>query len=135
MADKLYEILIEAKKEGKTIICNATEDTSLINIKQLVEKGLAEIYDLEGQKIVLKDGKRLEYETGEDVNFRDFGYSTGIEMLDIEIRPNMKKIKEERKKIEDILEKARRLERMRGKKKEEEIEELRKKIKNGVTKE
>ena len=93
MADKLYEILIEAKKEGKTIICNATEDTSLINIKQLVEKGLAEIYDLEGQKIVLKDGKRLEYETGEDVNFRDFGYSTGIEMLDIEIRPNMKKIK------------------------------------------
>lgn len=128
MADKLYEILIEAKTEGKTIICNATEDTSLKNIKKIVKKGLAEIYDLKGRKIVLKDGIRLEYETGGEVNYRDFDEATGINILDIEIRPNMEKMKEERIKVQDILEKARKLERMRGKEKEKDIEELRKQI-------
>ena len=128
MADKLYEILIKAKAQGKSIICNATEDTSLINIKQIVEKGLADIYDLDGQKIVLKDGKRLEYENGEVVAYRNFGNGTGIKILDIEIRPNIEKIKEERIKVQDILERARRLERMRGKDKEKNIEELRKQI-------
>lgn len=125
MADKLYEILIEAKLERKTIICNATEDTSLVNIKKLVEKGLAEIYDLEGQKIVLKDGKTLKYENGNEVDYRKFGYNSGINMLDIEIRPNIEKIKEERKKIQDMVEKARQLERMQGREKEKNIEELR----------
>ena len=128
MADKLYEILIEAKAQGKSIICNAIEDTSLINIKQIVEKGLADIYDLDGQKIVLKDGKRLEYENGEVVAYRNFCNGTGIKILDIEIRPNIEKIKEERIKVQDILERARRLERMRGKDKEKNIEELRKQI-------
>ena len=128
MADKLYEILIEAKTEGKTIICNATEDTSLINIKDLIVKGLAEIYDIEGRKIVLKEGKKLEYETGGEVNYRNFDDGTGINILDIEIRPNIEKIKEERIKVQDILEKARKLERMRGKEKEKDIEELRKQI-------
>lgn len=128
MADKLYEILIDAKTEGKTIICNATEDTSLKNIKKIVKKGLAEIYDLKGRKIVLKDGIRLEYETGGEVNYRDFDEGTGINILDIEIRPNMEKMKEERIKVQDMLEKARHLERMRGKEKEKDIEELRKQI-------
>lgn len=128
MADKLYEILINAKTEGKTIICNATEDTSLINIIDLLAKGLAEIYDLEGRKIVLKDKKKLEYETGGEVNYRDFGCRTGINILDIEIRPNMEKMKEERIKVQDILEKAKRLVRMRGKEKEKDIEELRKQV-------
>ena len=134
MADKLYEILIESKISGKTIICNATADTSLKNIKKLVGKGLAEIYDLEGRKIVLKDGKRLEYETDEEVEYREFEHESGINVLDIEIRPNVEKIKAERRKVQDMLEKARQLERMQGREKEKELEKLRQKLRKDIEK-
>lgn len=128
MADKLYEILIRERTEGKTIICNATEATSLKNIKKIVEKGLAEIYDLEGKKIIITDGKKLEYENGEEVKYRKFDEKSEINMLDIEIRPKIQKMKEERSQTQKILEKARCNERMRGRRKEEKIEELREKI-------
>ena len=59
----------------------------------MMKKGIAEIYDLEGKKIVLNGNNELEYETGERVNYSDFGDGTGIDMLAIEIIPNLEEMK------------------------------------------
>ena len=50
MASSLYDIMLKAKKENRKIMCNATKDTSLKNIKRMMAEGIAEIYDESGKQ-------------------------------------------------------------------------------------
>ena len=61
MTKELYNIMLEAKMDNRKIMCNATQDTSLKNIINMLKKGLSEIYDEKGRKIVLKGKNELIY--------------------------------------------------------------------------
>ena len=60
--DTLYEILIRAGKEKKEIYCNATKDTSLLNIKRMLKKGIIKLKDEEGKVIIIPEVEKLEEE-------------------------------------------------------------------------
>ncbi len=135
MTDYLYGLLITSAKEGKRITCNATKDTSLINIKNMIKKGLIEAYDEEGRQIFLSDDRQLQYEDGSEVEYRAFEGSDdeSIKMLDLEIRPNLEKMIAERKKIQDLLERIKQRKRMVGTKKEEGLDELRRTLRDDIS--
>ena len=134
MADYVYALMIKKAKEGTKIVCNATKDTSLINIKNMVKKGLIEIRNMNGKKIVLSESGDYTYEDGNEVQYRDFSNGKGsekIQMLDIEIIPNLDKMIEEKAKIDDLLQKARKVRRMKATEKEKDIDERRESIRSG----
>ena len=145
MADVVYGLLIEKARDGVKIVCNATKDTSLINIKNMIRKGIADIYDTNGRKIVISDNGELVYENGEDVTYRDFeddydeyegenDRDESIKMLDLEIRPNIEKMIEEKIKTEKYLQLARRAKRLKGVAKEDGLDERRRTIMNDLSK-
>ena len=128
----LYKVIIQAKNENRRILCNATKDTSLINIKRMVEERLAKIYDENGRGIILNKENEFVYETGEKVKYRDFKEGVNIGMLDLEIRPDVDKMTEKMVETEDFLEKTRRNKRMQGRKKEEGIDEMRRMLRDDL---
>lgn len=137
MADAVYGLMINSSKDGRKITCNATKDTSLINIKNMIKKGLAEIFDFSGRKIVLSNDDKLVYENGEEVTYRaynnqDYKDETEIQMLDVEIRANLERMIAEKIKTEKYLERARQLKRMIGTKKEEELDDIRRAIRDDL---
>ena len=135
MVSTLYDIMIKGAKDNRKIVCNATKDTSLVNIKRMIKRGLAEIYDKNGEKIVLNQNNELVYETGKSVQYQDFDGDSGIEMLDLEIRPDVEKMLEEKIKIERTLNFARRERRLIAKEKEEGIDELRRTMRDDLSSE
>lgn len=129
----LYELLIKAGKEKKEVTCNATKDTSLINIKRMLEKGLIKVKDEDGNEIIVsKDKKLVNARTGKEVEYRKYSEDGQIEMLDLKIEPDVEKLNKEIPKVEDFLEKARQKERMKGKEKNKEIDNLRREIRNDL---
>ncbi len=84
LAIKMYEVFIEAAKAGKTITCDATRDTSGLNIDGMVKNGLVK---------VVKD------------NAHNWG-AGNIQMRDMELIPDKEKLEKELKKLEKMLEKA-----------------------------
>ena len=130
--DTLYKLLIEAGEKGKSIHCDATKDTSLINIQRMLRKGLVKVYDNNDDEIVYDKNEGLVYkESGEKVEYRDFGYSEEIQMLGVYIQPEIEAIKQEEKKIEELLDRVKQSEILKGQEKEEGLEELRKTIRQG----
>jgi len=81
---KMYEIMLEADEKGKTVTCDATRDTSGLNLDNMVKKGL------------------ITVEQEEDY---DWDHSD-IKMRKMTIKPNADKIKKELKQLEKLLEKA-----------------------------
>ena len=128
-ANEMYNLLIQAGKNEKKIICNATADTSLVNITRMVQKGCISLKTLGGEEIEYKEGKGLIYSnTEEEVTTRDWDDKGNIQMLDLEIIPNMPELIQEKKKIEEFLRRVQELTKMQGREKEIGLDELRKQI-------
>ena len=123
--DILYKILIEAGENGQYVHCDATKDTSLINITRMLEKGLIKIYDDDENEIIYDKEKGLVYaDDGEEIEYEDFLGEEDIEMLGVNMNPNVEPIKKEREKIQKLLDKVRAAEIYRGQKKGKGIDEL-----------
>lgn len=128
-ANEMYNLLIQAGKNEKKIICNATADTSLVNITRMVKKGCISLKTLGGEEIEYKEGKGLIYSnTEEEVTTRDWDDKGNIQMLDLEIIPNMPELIQEKKKVEEFLRRVQELTKMQGREKEIGLDELRKQI-------
>lgn len=131
--DTLYEILINTGKNGKKICCNATKDTSLINIKRMLQKGLIKTFDENGEEIIFDKKEGLVYANSrEKVKYRKLRSAREIEMLDLVIEPEIEKMKKEKEKISKLLEKTRDFIRMQGREKEEGLDELRRTIRDDL---
>lgn len=129
----LYELLIKAGNEKKKVTCNATKDTSLINIKRMLEKGLIKVKDENGNEIIVsKDKKLVNAKTGKEVEYRKYSDGGQIEMLDLTIEPDVERLNQEIPRVDDFLEKARQKERMKGKEKNKEIDSLRREIRKDL---
>ena len=125
----MYNLLIQAGKDDKKIICNATADTSLVNITRLAQKGCISLKNMDGEEIEYKEGKGLIYSDDEEkVETRNWDEDGNIQMLDLEIIPNMPELIQEKKKIDEFLRKSQELVKMQGKEKEVGLDELRKQI-------
>ena len=128
-ADEMYNLLIQAGKDDKKIICNATADTSLVNITRLAQKGCISFKNMDGEEIEYKEGKGLIYSDDEEkVETRNWDEDGNIQMLDLEIIPNMPELIQEKKKIDEFLRKTQDVIKMHGKEKEVGLDELRKQI-------
>ena len=125
--NELYQILLDASQNGKRIYCNATADTSLVNIKRMLAKELVSIKDFHERDILYQNGQ-LVYVNETPVEMRDWSYDSNIEMLDLEIIPNQEKIREEKVKIEKWLKKVRETVQMQGIEKEKGLDKLRNQI-------
>ena len=127
-ANEAYKVMLEAAEAGKRVYCNATSDTSLLNIKSMLRNGTISVKDMNGRKLKL-NGKDIVYEeTEEEVETRGFEDDEDIEMMDLEIVPNIEKLKQLQMKIEESLAKVRENFIMKGTKKEEGLDEMRKEI-------
>ena len=130
--DTLYKLLIEAGEKRKMLHCDATKDTSLINIKRMLKKGLVKIYDDGEDEIIYDKQKGLVYaKNGKEIQCHYFSNHKDIEMFGVYIEPQVEAIKEEEKKIQELLERVKETEKLRGQEKEEGLDELRKKIRRG----
>lgn len=128
-ANEIYNLLIQAGQDDKQIICNATADTSLVNITRMAQKGCISLKTVDGEKIEYKKGKGLIYShSGKEVVMRSWDDDDEIQMLDLEIIPNMPELIQEKKKIEEFLRRVQELTKMQGREKEIGLDELRKQI-------
>lgn len=128
-AYEMYKLLIETKEKKKKLICNATSDTSLVNIKRMMEKGAIDVKTLEGENVVYKKREGLVYEeSGKKVESQDWLNDRRIKMFDLEIIPNLNVLKKEYKKVEEFLDRTQDTIKMKGAEKEEGIDELRQKM-------
>jgi len=85
LAKKMYEILLEAAEAGKTVTCDATKDTSGLNIDNMVRNGLVRVVEDEEHS----------WDSG-----------SNIQMRSVTMIPDVEKLKEELEKMEKLLEKA-----------------------------
>ena len=130
--DTLYKLLIKAGEKGEMLHCDATRDTSLINIKRMLRKGLVKIYDDDENEISYDKEKGLTYaKSGEKIQYEYFSNEENIEMFGVYIEPQVEAIKEEEKKIQELLNRVKETEKLRGRKKEEGLDELRKTMRKG----
>jgi hypothetical protein len=83
LAKKMYELFIEAAEKEKTVTCDATKDTSGLNIQNMIKNGLVEV-----------------------VKSDDYDWDEEIEMSKMVLIPNKEKIGKELKKLEKLIEKA-----------------------------
>lgn len=127
-ANEMYGILLEAMEKEEQIYCDATADTSLVNLKNMLKKGLIQLKDLEGRDICYQDKELVYGDTEEMVECRDWGYDSDISMLRLEIIPDAEKIKVEKEKSEKWLKKVQETARMEGVEKEEGLDEMRNQI-------
>jgi hypothetical protein len=126
--NEMYKLLLEVGNEGKKIYCNATSDTSLINLKSMLKKGTISLKDMNGYNLKL-EGKDIVYEDfRKKVKTRSFGEDEEIQMMDLEIVPNLEKLKEEQLKIEALLAKVKDKARLEGTEKEEGLDNMRNEI-------
>ena len=128
-SNELYSLLIDASKQDKKIYCNATSDTSLVNIKRALRKGLIQLKAMDGQDISYDKTKGLIYtESGERVETKNWNQDEKIQMLDLQIIPNQEKLIEEKKKFQELLNRAQDMVRMKGTEKEKGLDEMRRQI-------
>ena len=127
-SNEVYGILLKAAEEGKSIYCNATADTSLVNIQRMLKQGCIEVKTMDGRTVKYESGKGLVYKDGSPVEKRNWDENSDIQMVDLEIIPKVKELQEVKKKAERLLERAQELLRMSGTVKEEDLDELRNQI-------
>ena len=135
--NELYGLIIDAAENNKEIYCNATTDTSLVNIKRLMQKGLIKVKSENGRNIILQGEngkiKKLVYEDGTDVELRNWNSDSDIKMLYMQIIPDVEKMKVAKVESEEFLKRVQTLVTMKGKEKEEGLDELRDKIRRKET--
>lgn len=130
--DTLYKLLIEAGEKGKMLHCDATRGTSLINIKRMLKKELVKIYDDREDEIIYDKQKELVYaKDGKKIKYDYFGDNEDIEMFGVYIEPQVEAIKQEQKKIQELFNRVKETEKLRGQKKEKGLDELRKTMRKG----
>ena len=83
MVEKVYEKMLEMAEKGKVVTCDATKDTSYINIRKMEESGIIQLE---------RDEENGTFE-GSD-----------IEMRKVTMIPNKEKLQEEIESIKKILE-------------------------------
>ena len=127
-SNEVYGIMLKAAKEGKSIYCNETADTSLVNIQRMLKQGCIEAKTMDGRTVKYESGKGLVYENGSPVEERNWDENSDIQMVDLKIIPKVKELQEVKKKAEKLLERAQELLRMSGTVKEEDLDELRNQI-------
>ena len=128
-ANEMYNLLIQAGEDDKKIICNATVDTSLVNITRMAQKGCISLKNMDGEEIEYKEGKGLVYsDDGKAVETRRWSNNGNMQMLDLEIIPNMPELIQEKNRIEEFLRKTQDVIEMHGKEKEVGLDELRRQI-------
>ena len=128
-ADEMYNLLIKAGQDNKHITCNATVDTSLVNLIRMAKKGCISLRTIDGEEIEYEEGKGLIYSDDEEkVETRSWDEDGNIQMLDLEIIPNVPELIQEKKKIDEFLRKSQELAKMQGREKEVGLDELRKQI-------
>ena len=126
--NEIYKVMLETREKGQRLYCNATSDTSLVNIKSMMKSGVISVKDINGRKLKL-NGKDIVYESTEEaVETRGFEEDENIQMMDLEIVINIEKLKQEQEKMEKLLAKAKDRFIMKGAKKEEGLDEMRKEI-------
>ena len=95
----------------------------------MAQKGCISLKTVNGEEIEYKKGKGLIYSnTEEEVTTRDWDDKGNIQMLDLEIIPNMPELIQEKKKVEEFLRRVKSLTKMQGREKEIGLDELRKQI-------
>ena len=130
--DTLYKLLIEAGEKGEMLHCDATRDTSLINIKRMLRKGLVKIYDGDENEIRYDKEKGLIYAgNGEKIQYEYFSDDEDIEMFGVYIEPLVEAIKKEQKKIQELFNRVKETETLRGREKEKGLDKLRKMMRKG----
>ena len=99
----------------------------------MLAKGLTKAYGENGNEIVVDKEKGLVYaDTKEELEYRDFSEDGEIEMYDIVLEPEVEKLKEELPKVKDFVEKAKQKQKMKGQKKNNEIDEMRREIREDL---
>jgi hypothetical protein len=83
LSKKMYELFIEAAEKEKTVTCDATKDTSGLNIQNMIKNGLVEV-----------------------IKSADYDWNEEIEMSKMVLIPNKEKVEKELKKLEKLIEKA-----------------------------
>ena len=76
--------------------------------------------------------KLVDTNQGKEPTYRDFGYDSGIEMLDLEIEVDTEKLAKEQEKTKALLSKISEQIIMEGKEKEEGLDELRRKMRKDL---
>ena len=127
-SNEVYDLLIHASEEDKRIVCNATANTSLVNITRMLKKGLASVKTLNGEKIEYREEGLVYSDSGKKVETRSWDDNGDIQMLDLEIIPNVPELEKEKKKVEEFLRRTQENIRMHGEEKEAGLDELRKQI-------
>ena len=94
----------------------------------MAKKGLIQLKDFDGNDLVLQDEQLINRETGEELEKRNWNSDSEIEMLDLEVIPNKRKLEKEFGKVQKFLYRAQSLYRMKGAKKEVGLDELRDEI-------
>ena len=130
----IYELLLDAGRKNQSIFFNATKDTSLRNVQRVITKGLAKVYDERGNEIIYDKEKGLAYaETNKPLPYRYFSNEENIEMLDLELVPDVDKLEEEIKRTQKLLDFAREKQAMQGRKKNNQIDDLRRQIRKDLS--
>ena len=81
IAEKAYSLMIEMAEKGKKVRFEATRDTSYLNVKDMVTRGLCTVVE----------------------EVEDEYQDTGIKMNNMVIEPNGEKLEEELKKTRETL--------------------------------
>ena len=93
---------------------------------------MVKIYDDDENEISYDKEKGLIYaDNKEEIQYDYFSNNEDIEMFGVYIEPQVEAIKEEEKKIQELLNRVKETEKLRGKEKEEGLDELRKTMRKG----
>ena len=122
---EIYKLLLEASQNNQKIYCNATEDTSLINIKKMLQKGLISVKDEDGRQLEYSKEGLVYEKTNEVMEGEKWDNGSEIKMFDLEIIPHKKEIKEALNQSRKWFEKVKQV---KAKEKEKGLDELRNKM-------
>ena len=125
---EIYRLLIDASQNDKRIYCNATEDTSLINIKQMLKKSLIDVKDENGRNLKYSENGLVYEESDEVMEGREWSEDSEIRMFDLEIVPHQEQIQESLEQAEKFLARVKENIQMAGKTKEPGLDEMRNQI-------
>ena len=123
---EIYKLLLEAT--NKKIYCSATEDTSLKDIEKLIEKGMIEVRDEYGKKIVRRNSILVYEDSNKPIKGNYWNIGSKIKMFNLEIIPNKEALRSEFEKIKELFDKVSSNEKLKGAEKNEEIEKLRSEV-------
>ena len=122
---KTIEFRLYDEKRQQVKVGDQIEFSKLPNLQ---EKLKVDVIGLYREETFEKLFKKLYSDDEEKVETRNWDEDGNIQMLDLEIIPNMPELTQEKKKIEEFLRKTQEAIKMQGREKEIGLDELRKQI-------